>query len=178
MNMRAGEMWSHASWRRASVPDRTDSISAWLEQAAGLVMRGSLVIVILWFGIFKFTPTEAQAIQPLLANSPLFSWLYDLTDVRGASRVIGVVEIAIALLIASRPFSRRAAAIGSIGAVAMFLSTLSFLATTPGMWARVDGILVPSGGGIFLIKDLFLLGAALWSAAEALMRGSGRSARG
>jgi len=50
----------------------------------------------------------------------------------------------------------------------MFLTTLSFLATTPGSWGRIDGLLVPTGAGVFLIKDLLLLGAALWTAAEAL----------
>ena len=135
---------------------------------AGVVMRYGLVVVVLWFGVFKFTGTEAQAIQPLLANSPFFSWLYHVTDVRGASRVIGFAEIAIAILVALRPFSPRASAIGGIGAVVMFLSTLSFLVTTPGMWATVDGLFVPSGGGGFIIKDLFLLGAALWCAGESL----------
>ena len=51
----------------------------------------------------------------------------------------------------------------------MFLTTLSFLVTTPGAWE-------PSLGGFpalsalpgqFLIKDLALLGIALWSFGEA-----------
>jgi len=88
--------------------------------------------------------------------------------VRGASRLIGLAEIAIALSLAARPISARVSAAGSIGAIVMFLTTLSFLATTPGSWARVDGFLVPAGAGGFLIKDLLLLGAALWTAAEAL----------
>jgi len=40
--------------------------------------------------------------------------------------------------------------------------------TTPGAWAQVDGFLVPSESGAFLVKDLFLLGAALWAASEAM----------
>jgi uncharacterized membrane protein YkgB len=52
----------------------------------------------------------------------------------------------------------------------MFLTTLSFLATTPGAWAIVEGFIVPAGAGGFLIKDIFLLGAALWTAGEALRR--------
>jgi len=132
------------------------------------VLRYGLVLLVLWFGLFKFTPTEAQAIQPLVANSPLLSWLYALTDVRGASRLIGIAEIVIALLIAARPISSRASALGSLGATVMFLTTLSFLASTPGSWGRVDGFLVPTGAGGFLIKDLLLLGAALWTAYEAL----------
>src|SRR5689334_862421 len=101
-------------------------LTAALSESAGVTLRYGLVVLVLWFGVFKFTPTEAQAIQPLVSNSPLLSWLYALTDVRGASRIIGVAEIAITLLIAARPFSPRASAAGSIGAIGMFLTTLSF----------------------------------------------------
>jgi len=139
-----------------------------LRVAAGVVLRYGLVLIILWFGAFKFTAAEAQAIQPLLAHSPLLSWLYLLTDVQGASRLIGGAEIVVALLIALRPVAPRLSALGSLGAIAMFATTLSFLATTPGVWVRVEGLVVPSDIGAFLLKDVFLLGAALWTAAEAL----------
>ena len=77
--------------------------------------------------------------------------------------------VGIALLIAARPFAPRAAALGSLLAVGMFLTTLSFLVTTPGVWE-------PSLGGFpalsalpgqFIIKDLALLGISLWSLGEA-----------
>jgi reactive chlorine resistance protein C len=139
-----------------------------LRRAATLVLRYGLVLIIAWFGAFKFTPTEAQAIQPLVANSPLLRWLYALLDVGGASRAIGSVELLIAGLIALRPWSPRLSAAGSLAAVGMFVTTLSFLATTPGAWAHVDGFVVPGEAGAFIIKDLFLLGAALWTASEAL----------
>jgi uncharacterized membrane protein YkgB len=135
--------------------------------SGAFVLRYGLALLILWFGLFKFTPSEAQAIQPLVAHSPLLSWLYVVTGIRGASRVIGIAEIVIALLMFARPFSARLSAVGSIGATLMFLTTMSFLATTPGSWGLVDGFLVPTGAGGFLIKDLLLLGAALWSAGEA-----------
>jgi uncharacterized membrane protein YkgB len=137
-------------------------------RAATFVLRWGLVVLIAWFGLFKFTPTEAQAIQPLLANSPLLSWLYAVLDVEGASRLIGTMELAIALLIALRPVAPRLSAAGSLAAVGMFATTLSFLATTPGVWVQVDGFVVPNEIGGFLVKDLFLLGAALWTAGEAL----------
>jgi len=153
-------------WRAgARSPDRATEA---LSRAGVVILRYGLVLLVFWFGVFKFTPTEAQAIQPLVAHSPLLSWLYALTDVRGVSRLIGIAEIAIALLIAARPWSARASTVGSVGAIVMFLTTLSFLATTPGSFGVVDGVLVPTGAGGFLIKDLLLLGAALWTAAEAL----------
>ena len=68
---------------------------------------------------------EANAIQPLLANSPWLRWLYAFTDVRGASRLTGTAEIVVALLVAARPFVPRLSALGSCGAVAMFATTLS-----------------------------------------------------
>jgi uncharacterized membrane protein YkgB len=138
-----------------------------LRRAATVVLRYGLVLIIAWLGAFKFTPTEAQAIQPLIAHSPLLGWLYSILDVPGASRLIGVVELLIAGLIVSRPFAPRLSAAGSLAAVGMFATTLSFLATTPGVWVRVDGFVVPNEIGGFLLKDLFLLGAALWTASEA-----------
>ena len=87
--------------------------------------------------------------------------------------LLELAEIVIALLIASRPFSPRLSAIGSIGAIGMFITTISFLVTTPGTWVVVEGFAVPGAMGAFIIKDVFLLGAAAWSAGEAL-----RSARG
>ena len=138
-----------------------------LDRAGTFVLRYGLVLIVLWFGIFKFTPTEATGIQPLFANSPLFSWLYDVFSVRAMSNIVGTTEIAIALLIALRPVAPRLSYFGSLGAVFMFAVTLSFLFTTPKAFAVVDGLWVPGGMGGFILKDLALLGAALHTAAEA-----------
>jgi uncharacterized membrane protein YkgB len=139
-----------------------------LSRAGTGVLRWGLVLVLLWFGLFKFTETEAHAIEPLLANSPLFSWLYAVLDFRATSAVIGVVELAIAALIALFPVAPRWSCLGSLAAAGMFVTTLSFLATTPGVWVRVDGFPVPNETGAFLLKDVFLLGAALVTAGQAL----------
>lgn len=43
-------------------------------EALGIgVLRYSLVGILLYFGLFKFTPTEARAIQPLLEHRPLMA---------------------------------------------------------------------------------------------------------
>ena len=132
------------------------------------ILRHSLVGILLYFGLFKFTPTEARAIQPLLEHSPLMSWMYSILGVDAVSRVIGVAELTIAGLILARPWSRSLSAIGSMAAAGMFLITLSFLVTTPGLWHWVDGFPAPSEGAAFLLKDIFLLGAAVATAGEAL----------
>jgi len=53
-------------------------------QAVGsLVLRYGLVLVIGWIGLMKFTEYEAKGIQPLVAHSPLMSWMYDFSrDIR------------------------------------------------------------------------------------------------
>ncbi len=83
--------------------------------------------------------------------------------------LIGTVEILLGLMIATRPFAPQISALGSIGAIIMFLITLSFVFTTPGVWQPGYGFPFPSPMlGQFLAKDLMLLGAAVWTAGEAL----------
>jgi uncharacterized membrane protein YkgB len=51
----------------------------------------------------------------------------------------------------------------------MFLTTLSFILTTPGWEPSLGGFPALSGDvGEFLIKDLVLLGAALWTLTDSL----------
>jgi uncharacterized membrane protein YkgB len=135
------------------------------------VLRYGLVGILLFFGSFKFSGTEAVGIQPLIANSPFMSWMYSIFSVQAVSNIIGTTELIFAVLIASRAFSATLSAIGSIGAIGMLLTTLSFLFTTPGTWTNVPDFPLPvtTGTGAFLIKDLFLLGAAIVTAGEALL---------
>jgi reactive chlorine resistance protein C len=52
--------------------------------------------------------------------------------------------------------------------VGMFLTTLSFLVTTPGWEPSLGGFpAVSAMPGQFVLKDIVLLGAALWTAGEA-----------
>src|SRR5215472_1869681 len=97
-------------------------------QAVGsLVLRYGLVLVIGRIGLMKFTEYEAEGIQPLVAHSPLMSWMYGFLTVRAFSNALGVLEVAIAILIGLRHWSARASALGSAAAVLMFVTTLSFL---------------------------------------------------
>jgi len=151
-----------------TVPEKS-SPSARAEALGRELARYGLVVVVGWIGLMKFTAYEAEGIRLYVANSPLMSWVYGFMNHRGFSAVLGVVEVTIALLIAARPFSPRASALGSALAVGMFLTTLSFLVTTPGVWAADAGGFPALSGfpGQFLIKDLALLGISLWSLGEA-----------
>ena len=141
-----------------------------LEHLGAGIIRYGLVIILLWIGMLKFTAYEAEGVKPLVENSPFLSWAYSVMSVQGFSMVLGSIEIILAILIASRPFSPKASAIGSIGAMIMALITLSFIFSTPGVWQPGYGFpcLSPKPGQ-FLLKDILLFGAATWTAGEALI---------
>ena len=151
-----------------SLHDQSTQDGRTLETAGGAILRYGLVVILLWIGGSKFAAYEAEAIHGLVANSPLTSWGYHMMSVRGFSALIGTAEIVIAVMIASRRFAPRVSAVGSLGAVGMFLTTLSFILTTPGVWEPGYEFPFLSSLGGFLIKDILLLGAAVWTAGEAL----------
>jgi uncharacterized membrane protein YkgB len=114
-----------------------------LQAVGAYLLRYGLAFVIAWIGFMKFTAYEAAGIEPLVANSPL--------------------------MIALRAVSPKVCAIGSALAIGMFFTTLTFLLSTPGWEASLGGFpalsVVP---GQFILKDIVLLGAAVWSLGEAL----------
>lgn len=129
--------------------------------------RYGVALVLLAIGILKFTPAEAEGIRPLLTSSPLLHWMYAIWSVQGASNVIGSIEIIAAFGILLRRISPWAAVAGSAIAVSTFVVTLSFFATAPGIWDAARGFPWLGGGGQFIVKDIVLLGASIWSLGEA-----------
>lgn len=149
---------STLSFSSTAEPSNPSVAASRLRNVGAFILRYSLVFFLLFFGALKWTPAEAKGIEPMVSHSPLMSWLYPLFGVQGGSEAIGVVELIIGVLISLRRWLPRASAIGSMAASGMFLVTLSFLFTTPNL----------GEGSGFLIKDLTLLGAALWTGGEAL----------
>lgn len=127
------------------------------------LLRWALVIVFLWFGGMKFTAYEALGNAPLIDHSPIMSWLNVLFGVRGASRVIGVIELSTAVALAIGAFSPVASALGAAMSSTTFIITLSFFLSTPGVAEPAAGgfpaISAPIGQ--FLLKDLVLLAASI-----------------
>jgi uncharacterized membrane protein YkgB len=156
------EVTDHA--KRAATITR---IQARMEATGIVVSRYGLVAVLLLIGVLKFTPEEAAGIQPLVAHSPLLSWMYGLLSVQEVSNLIGAIEIATAALMALRTLSPKASFVGSSAAVLTFVLTISFLFSTPGAAHFRYGFPVLGDAGQFLIKDLVLLGASFWTASEA-----------
>ena len=140
-----------------------------IDAVGGLLARYGLVIVIAWFGVMKFTNYEAQGIQPLVTESPFMSWLYEIFSVYTFSALLGVFEIAAAVLLVVKPWWPKVSIFGSLLAIALFVATISFMFTTPGVFdASQGGFPALSLEGGFLMKDIALLGISVWTLADAM----------
>jgi uncharacterized membrane protein YkgB len=83
---------------------------------------------------------EAAGIQPLVVHSPLMSWVYAVFSERAFSALLGVAEVDIAAMIYLRSVSAKVSAIGRGLEAVMFLTTLTFLFSTPGWEPSLGGL--------------------------------------
>lgn len=129
-----------------------------LERKGFLISVLATALILIWLGVFKFTPTEANAIKPLIENHFLMSWLYGFFSVQTVSNMVGSIEIVVGITLL---VGLRKPALGFWSGIAssiIFLVTLSFMFTTPGVFKVVDGIPVTE---FFLFKDLAFIGISL-----------------
>lgn len=129
----------------------------------------AMTVIYLWFGGMKFTGYEANGIHGFVSNSPLLSWMYSFMSIQGFSNFLGVLEISVGVLIAARLFSPKFSILGGLLSAGLFITTLSFMLTTPGVFEPSLGFpaisVVP---GQFLLKDLGLLTASIFIAGTSL----------
>lgn len=120
----------------------------------------SVIMIMGWIGALKFVQYEAEGIYGLMSTNILFSWMYDVWSVQGASNVIGVVELTFLALLLAFPFSRTLGRLGVLGIVATTLGTQSFLVSLPG-WNESAYFPLINERGVFFIKDHFLVACSL-----------------
>ncbi|WP_298260377.1 DUF417 family protein [Bradyrhizobium sp.] len=121
------------------------------------ILRWAMVIIFVSFGMQKFTLQSAQGIVQYISNSPFVSWL-SVFGLRGEAYFLGVVEFAIAALLASGAFSPILSAVGSLMGMITFAITWSFFFTTPGVvkWSWSTDPMAWNLTGEFLFKDIVL----------------------
>ena len=148
----------------------TRSSDQWSERVCSIgqaVSRYGLALTLAWIGFGKYIKMESRV---LIEHSPLMSWVYDVFNVSTVARGLGTLELVAAILICCRPLSARLSAVGSAMAIVLFCGTLSFLVTTPGVISQFAGPIpvLSALPGQFLLKDVVLMGVAIWSLGEAL----------
>ncbi|ABZ75857.1 protein of unknown function DUF417 [Shewanella halifaxensis HAW-EB4] len=134
-----------------------------MQQEKGyLVSLVGVVLTLLWIGVFKFTPTEAEAIRPLVESHPLMNWMFSIFSVQSVSNLIGITEIIVAIGMVVGIWKPKVGYWSGLAAIVIFITTLSFLFTLSGVWKIVDGVPVTE---FFIFKDVVFLGVA-WLSVE------------
>jgi uncharacterized membrane protein YkgB len=64
-----------------------------------VIISVGMAVMLLWAGAYKMTAPGAEGIIPLVSNSPLISWQFKIFGPYTGSDLIGLTEIAAALLI-------------------------------------------------------------------------------
>lgn len=162
---------------RTSEPEGQDETlpRSWARNAAAVRKAGRILALIgvilplLMIGGMKFTAVEIEALRPLIGGTPWLAWMYPVFGEAGASYVLGVVEIATALLLIASPWSTRAGVAGGALAALIFLVTCSIMVALP-IWEPALGFPALGPAGQFLIKDIALLGISLVILGESLNR--------
>jgi uncharacterized membrane protein YkgB len=152
------------TWR-----DQAERLLGYADQISQIGPYVSLAIIYAWFGGMKFTAYEAEGLVPLVQNSPLLSWFYSLFSVRGFSTFLGFVELSIGLLIALRLANPIFSAAGGLLSAGLFVTTLSFMISTPGVIVPELGVpAISVAPGQFLLKDIGLFAASFWVFVDSL----------
>ena len=152
------------SWR-----DHAERALVHAEPISRIGLYASLAIIYAWFGGMKFTDYEAQGLVPLVENSPLVSWFYAVFSVRAFSTFLGFVELGIGLLIALRLASPVFSAAGGLLSAGLFVTTVSFMISTPGVVVPELGApAITVAPGQFLLKDIGLFAASFWILVDSL----------
>ncbi|MFF7710209.1 DUF417 family protein [Pseudomonas sp. NPDC007930] len=138
---------------------RQQALDAWVGRHSGArAMRAVLVLIFLGFGYTKWFDYEVQALVPLIANSPLLSWMYALWGHAGGSYALGVAEWGIAALLLLGLVWPVVGVVGAAGSMLTYSVTLSLILTTPGGWEASAGGFPAMGDSTgFLLKDAVLL---------------------
>ena len=157
------ELISHADLSKQAKSLLT-KLAAWINarNIPFLVCSIGIIVMLLWAGAYKMTAPGAEGIIPLVSNSPLTSWHFKLFGPYIGSDLIGLTEIAGALLIAAGYLKPKAGVIGGLITTVMFFTTSTMLITTPGATISVHGIRYMSFLGLFLYKDVISLGVSLY----------------
>jgi reactive chlorine resistance protein C len=153
-----------AGWR-----DQAERLLAYAEPISRVGLYVSLAIIYAWFGGMKFTDYEAKGLVPLVENSPLLSWFYAVFSVRGFSTFLGFLALSIGLLITLRLASPIFSAAGGLLSAGLFVTTVSFMISTPGVVVPELGFpAITVAPGQFLLKDVGLFAASFWVFVDSL----------
>lgn len=118
--------------------------------AYGIGVIGT-VIILIWVGLFKFTAIEASAIKDLVENHFAMGWMYKVMSVQTVSYIIGTFEVLTGIGLLLSFFYKKVGMYAGFASGVIFVTTLSFLITTPEVFKMVEGFPITD---FFILKDI------------------------
>src|SRR5438094_6985866 len=91
------------------------------------LIRGSMVVLFLFFGYQKWFEYEAQVLIPYISNGPLIFWMYPAFGILGASWFLGVSEWLFGALLFLGFWDKRLGVLGAAGPTATFVMTVTIV---------------------------------------------------
>src|SRR5438093_9192541 len=99
------------------------------------LIRGSMVVLFLFFGYQKWFEYEAQVLIPYISNGPFIFWLYPVFGIGGASWFLGVSEWLFGALLFLGFWNKKLGALGAAGSTVTFIMTVTIIPFMPDGWA-------------------------------------------
>lgn len=126
------------------------------------LLRYGLAITFIWLGLMKLKNSEADYLKDVLTNSAVFSWMLKYITSYAFSQFVAYLQMLIGLTIALKPVARKVSLVGGIVAVVVLLLSVITLFTSSYVWLAPYGFPELSKLGQSILKDVVLLGAAMW----------------
>jgi len=126
------------------------------------ILRYGLAIAFIWLGMLKLKNSEADYLKEVLSNSSLFSWMLSYITPYAFSQLIAYLQMMIGVAIAAKPVARKISFWGGVVASVILLISVSTLFTSGYVWQAPYGFPELSKLGQSILKDIILLGAAMW----------------
>jgi len=134
-------------------------------------IRGSMVVIFLFFGYQKWFEYEAQALVPYISHGPLIFWMYPVFGVRGATWFLGVAEWVFGALLFAGYWNKNLGILGALGSCFSFISTITIIPFIPNGWAAsAGGFPAMTETVAFLLKDLVLLAVSVYLLRQDVLR--------
>lgn len=130
------------------------------------LLRYGLAIAFIWLGLMKLKNSEADYLKDVLSNSSVFSWMLKYITSYAFSQMVAYLQMLIGLMIALKPVARKVSFVGGIIAVVVLLLSVTTLFTSSYVWLSPYGFPELSKLGQSILKDVVLLGAAMWCAGD------------
>ncbi len=137
-----------------------------LKKLGQFLLRYGFAIAFIWLGLMKLKNSEADHLKQILSHSDLFRWMLKYITPYAFSQIIAFLQMAIGVAIAAKPVARRVSFWGGMAAAVILLISVSALFTSSYVWQAPYGFPELSKLGQSILKDVVLLGVALWCAGD------------